>query len=138
MRFEPIAALGATFASLGLTDADCILDPEGDDVDESSERGWYVAAVDQTWELHIDKAQVVESVTLFPRRFYALQLPLNATQGFVRLRFGSPTKSAREPGLANIADRYCDMYRVGGIRYRFEYKAPLMTLSLVELSVARA
>ena len=121
MTCDPIASVSLLFASLGLPEADYRIEREDDDVNEGL-RGWYVAAMDQSWEMHLDDAQVIESVTLYPRRFEILNLPLDANRATIRYRFGQPAASGEHPDIANVRDGAWDKYQRDGLYYHFEYQ----------------
>ena len=128
--------LGTPFDDLDLSPNIALVERNDLNVDSEVESGWFVEAMDQSWEMQLDGKRIVDRNILSPKRFSILNLEIKTNRAYVRGKYGIPLNSGNTSSMANVSDGAWDEYVINGARFHFEYQKPLMTLVLVAMSRA--
>ncbi len=130
MKYVPDRIIGSPFESLELVEnKDYIIDDNQEY--DSSDKGWYVTACDQTWEMELDENKAIRLILIGSKLFSLLNIKLNANRDYIKLKYGNPKKNGNASLYTGLAEVNWDQYEIGNIIYHFEYEVPLMNLRLI-------
>lgn len=125
--------LGATLESLGLLPSDySIIENDGE---ATNPAGWDASSHDMSWEAELDATRAITAISLTPRGFHLLGLPINVNRPRILLLYGEAAESVSEvvPRGHHLEEIHTDQHNLGGLAFTFEYRGPLQNLVFVTL-----